>query len=214
VTSTTHKTLRGPRGGVIMMGRDFENPWGRTTKKGEPIMMSTILNSGVFPGMQGGPLEHVIAAKAVSFIEAATPEFKEYSKQVITNAQAMSSALTARGYNIVSGGTDNHLMLIDLSNKGITGKEAEEALIKADITVNKNMVPFDKTSPFVTSGIRVGTAAITTRGMSESDCVQIVEWIDEALVKRNDDSALNALHHEINNFASSFRLYPNENGPN
>ena len=177
-------------------------------------MMSTILNSGVFPGMQGGPLEHVIAAKAVSFIEAATPEFKEYSKQVISNAQAMATALTGLGYNIVSGGTDNHLMLIDLSNKGITGKEAEEALIKADITVNKNMVPFDKTSPFVTSGIRVGTAAITTRGMSQADCTQIVEWIDEALVNRNDDTVLNALHHKINHFASSFRLYPNESGPN
>jgi glycine hydroxymethyltransferase len=208
VTSTTHKTLRGPRGGVIMMGRDFENPWGRTTKKGEPIMMSTILNSGVFPGMQGGPLEHVIAAKAVSFIEAATPEFKEYSKQVISNAQAMAKGFLDLGYNIVSGGTDNHLMLIDLSNKGLTGKEAEEALIKADITVNKNMVPFDKTSPFVTSGIRVGTAAITTRGMNEEDCQRIVNWIDNALVKRNDDSALHTLHQEINHFASSFRLYP------
>jgi glycine hydroxymethyltransferase len=214
VTSTTHKTLRGPRGGVIMMGRDFENPWGRTTKKGEPIMMSTILNSGVFPGMQGGPLEHVIAAKAVSFIEAATPEFKTYSKQVISNAQAMAKGFLDLGYHIVSGGTDNHLMLIDLSNKGITGKEAEEALIKADITVNKNMVPFDKTSPFVTSGIRVGTAAITTRGMTESDCRQIVEWIDRALVNRNDETVLHGLHQEINHFASSFRLYPNENGPN
>src|SRR6187401_323197 len=214
VTSTTHKTLRGPRGGVIMMGRDFVNLWGRTIKKGEPIMMSTILNSGVFPGMQGGPLEHVIAAKAVSFIEAATPEFKEYSKQVISNAQAMATALTGLGYNIVSGGTDNHLMLIDLSNKGITGKEAEEALIKADITVNKNMVPFDKNSPFVPSGIRIGAAAITTRGMSQADCTQIVEWIDEALVNRNDDTVLNALHHKINHFASSFRLYPNESGPN
>ncbi len=214
VTSTTHKTLRGPRGGVIMMGRDFENPWGRTTKKGDPIMMSAILNSGVFPGMQGGPLEHVIAAKAVSFLEASTPEFKDYSKQVISNAQAMSTTLTGLGYNIVSGGTDNHLMLIDLSNKGITGKEAEEALIKADITVNKNMVPFDKTSPFVTSGIRVGTAAITTRGMSKADCIQIVEWIDEALVNRNNDTALSALHHKINHFASSFRLYPYESGRN
>src|SRR6186997_2053780 len=198
VTSTTHKTLRGPRGGIILMGNDFDNPWDRKTKKGEPIQMSTILNSGVFPGMQGGPLEHVIAAKAVSFIEASAPEFKVYSKQVISNAQAMATALTGLGYNIVSGGTDNHLMLIDLSNKGITGKEAEEALIKADITVNKNMVPFDKTSPFVTSGIRVGTAAIATRGMSQADCTQIVEWIDEALVNRNDDTVLNALHHKIN----------------
>ncbi len=210
VTSTTHKTLRGPRGGIIMLGRDFDNPWGRTTKKGDPIQMSTILNSGVFPGMQGGPLEHVIAAKAVSFIEASTPEFVLYSKQVINNAHAMANALVERGYQIISGGTDNHLMLIDLSNKGLTGKEAEEALIKADITVNKNMVPFDKNSPFVTSGIRVGTAAITTRGMNQDDCVQIVDWIDQALMHRHDDTVLNRIHHEINSFASSFRLYPDE----
>ncbi len=210
VTSTTHKTLRGPRGGIIMMGRDFDNPWGRMTKKGEPIQMSTILNSGVFPGMQGGPLEHVIAAKAVSFIEASTPEFILYSKQVIVNAQAMASAFVERGYQIISGGTDNHLMLIDLSNKGLTGKEAEEALIKGDITVNKNMVPFDKNSPFVTSGIRVGTAAITTRGMNQDDCVQIVDWMDRALINRKDDSALQTIHHEVNEFASSFRLYPDE----
>ena len=172
--------------------------------------MSTILNSGVFPGMQGGPLEHVIAAKAVSFIEAATPEFVLYSKQVINNAHAMANALMERGYQIISGGTDNHLMLIDLSNKGLTGKEAEEALIKADITVNKNMVPFDKNSPFVTSGIRVGTAAITTRGMNQDDCIQIVEWIDQALMHRQDETVLNRIHHEINSFASSFRLYPDE----
>lgn len=210
VTSTTHKTLRGPRGGVIMMGRDFDNPWGRTTKKGDSIQMSTILNSGVFPGMQGGPLEHVIAAKAVAFIEASSPEFILYSKQVIANAHAMANALVDRGYQIISGGTDNHLMLIDLSNKGLTGKEAEEALIQADITVNKNMVPFDKNSPFVTSGIRVGTAAITTRGMLQDDCVQIVDWIDRALLNRNDFSALSAIHHEVNEFASSFRLYPDE----
>lgn len=210
VTSTTHKTLRGPRGGIIMMGRDFDNPWGRNSKKGDPIQMSTILNSGVFPGMQGGPLEHVIAAKAVSFIEASTPEFKTYSKQVIANAQAMASAFKSKGYQIISDGTDNHLMLIDLSNKGLTGKEAEDALIKADITVNKNMVPFDKHSPFVTSGIRVGTAAITTRGMNEADCEQIVEWMDTALVKRTEDSALKAIHQEVNKFASSFRLFPDE----
>jgi glycine hydroxymethyltransferase len=210
VTSTTHKTLRGPRGGVIMMGRDFPNPWGRTTKKGDPIMMSTILNSAVFPGMQGGPLEHVIAAKAISFIEAAAPEYKTYCKQVIANAQAMSNALTGLGYQIISGGTDNHLMLIDLSNKGLTGKEAEEALIKADITVNKNMVPFDKTSPFVTSGIRVGTAALTTRGMNEADCERIVEWIDRALMQRSDESVLKEIHHQVNDFASGFRLYPDE----
>ncbi len=210
VTSTTHKTLRGPRGGIIMMGRDFDNPWDRKTKKGESVQMSAILNSGVFPGMQGGPLEHVIAAKAVSFIEAAAPEFKQYSKQVISNAQAMANAFVERGYKLISDGTDNHLMLIDLSNKGLTGKEAEEALIKADITVNKNMVPFDKHSPFVTSGIRVGTAAITTRGMNEADCIQIVDWIDTALVNRNDNAVLQTIHHKINDFASSFKLFPDE----
>jgi glycine hydroxymethyltransferase len=210
VTSTTHKTLRGPRGGIIMMGKDFDNPWGRTTKKGEPIQMSTILNSGVFPGMQGGPLEHVIAAKAVSFIEAASPEFITYSKQVISNAQAMAKALVDRGYQIISGGTDNHLMLIDLTNKGLTGKEAEEALIRADITVNKNMVPFDKNSPFVTSGIRIGSAALTTRGMNEDDCERIVSWIDKALMNKNDQHVLSEIHHEVNSFASSFRLYPDE----
>ena len=210
VTSTTHKTLRGPRGGVIMMGRDFDNPWGRTTKKGDSIQMSTILNSGVFPGMQGGPLEHVIAAKAISFIEASTPEFKQYSKQVISNAQALAKALTDKGYNIISGGTDNHLMLIDLTNKGLTGKEAEEALIKSDITVNKNMVPFDQNSPFVTSGIRVGTAAITTRGMNEDDCIQIVEWIDKALMNRADTGVLQSIYHEVNEFALSYRLFPDE----
>lgn len=210
VTSTTHKTLRGPRGGIILMGRDFENPWGRTTKKGDPIMMSAILNSGVFPGMQGGPLEHVIAAKAVSFIEAASPDYQEYTRQVVSNAKAMADALTARGYAIISGGTDNHLMLMDLSNKGLTGKEAEEALIKADITVNKNMVPFDTKSPMVTSGIRIGTAAITTRGMREDDCRQIVDWIDRALMNRQNESELKAIHQEVNTFASSFRLYPDE----
>lgn len=210
VTSTTHKTLRGPRGGVIMMGNDFDNPWGRTTKKGDPIKMSTILNSAVFPGMQGGPLEHVIAAKAVSFIEAGTDEFKEYSRQVRTNAATMSNALQQKGYKIISGGTENHLMLLDLSNKGLTGKEAEEALIKADITVNKNMVPYDQQSPFVTSGIRLGTAAITSRGMQASDCEQIVDWIDRALVNRADDTKLKEIHHEVNRFASSFRLYPDE----
>lgn len=210
VTSTTHKTLRGPRGGIIMMGRDFENPWNRLTKKGEPIQMSAILNSGVFPGMQGGPLEHVIAAKAVSFIEASSPDYKVYCKQVISNAQAMASAFVEKGYQIISGGTDNHLMLIDLSNKNLTGKEAEDTLIRVDITVNKNMVPFDKRSPFVTSGIRVGTAAITTRGMNENDCIRIVEWIDKALMSRDDDAVLRSIHHEVNDFASSFRLFPDE----
>jgi glycine hydroxymethyltransferase len=160
--------------------------------------------------MQGGPLEHVIAAKAVSFIEASSPDFKSYAQQVIDNAQAMAKELTDRGYHIVSGGTDNHLMLIDLSNKGLTGKEAEEALIKADITVNKNMVPFDKTSPFITSGIRIGTAAITTRGMYERDCVKIVDWIDRALTHKDDDKVLQHIHHEVNAFATNFRLYPDE----
>ncbi len=210
VTSTTHKTLRGPRGGIIMMGRDFDNPWGRVNKKGERIRMSTILNSGVFPGMQGGPLEHVIAAKAVSFLEAAGQDFAAYSRQVIANAQTMATALVDRGYHLISGGTDNHLMLIDLSNKGLTGKEAEEALIRADITVNKNMVPFDTNSPFVTSGIRVGTAALTTRGMNQEDCIRIVEWIDKVLMHRHEPEVIAEIHHEINAFASSFRLYPDE----
>ncbi|HRW76788.1 MAG TPA: serine hydroxymethyltransferase, partial [Saprospiraceae bacterium] len=177
ITSTTHKTLRGPRGGIIMMGKDKDNPWGRTTKKGEPIKMSAILNSGVFPGMQGGPLEHVIAAKAVAFGEALQPSFKTYGAQVMANANAMAEALVERGYQLVSGGTDNHLMLIDLSNKGVTGKTAEATLGQADITVNKNMVPFDTQSPMTTSGIRIGTAAVTTRGLKEKECVQIVDWI-------------------------------------
>lgn len=210
VTSTTHKTLRGPRGGVILLGKDFDNPWGRTTKKGDPIKMSTIVNSGVFPGMQGGPLEHVIAAKAISFMEAASPDFKQYARQVIANAQAMANALVARGYQIISGGTDNHLMLIDLTNKGLTGKIAEEALIKADITVNKNMVPFDGNSPFVTSGIRIGTAAITTRGMNEEHCELIVDWIDKALMNKDDQQVLQGIHHQVNEFASSFKLFPDE----
>lgn len=210
VTSTTHKTLRGPRGGIIMMGTDFDNPWGRTTKKGDPIKMSAILNSGVFPGMQGGPLEHVIAAKAVSFIEASSPDFTTYSRQVIANAQAMAEAFVEKEYHLISQGTDNHLMLIDLSNKEISGKEAEDTLIKADITVNKNMVPFDTRSPFVTSGIRIGTPAITTRGMNEDHCRQIVEWIDSALMNRSDESILKSIHQEVNKFALSFRLYPDE----
>jgi glycine hydroxymethyltransferase len=168
VTSTTHKTLRGPRGGIIMMGADFPNPWGRTTRKGTVIKMSSILNSGVFPGMQGGPLEHVIAAKAVAFGEALRPSFKAYGQQVIRNAAAMATAFVERGYQIISGGTENHSMLIDLRNKGLTGKQAEAVLGEADITLNKNMVPFDTQSPFVTSGIRIGTAAVTTRGFTEN----------------------------------------------
>ena len=183
VTSTTHKTLRGPRGGVILMGKDFDNPWGLTTPKGEIKKMSQILNSSVFPGIQGGPLEHVIAAKAVAFYEAMQPEFVEYQKQVIANAQAMCNAFLKRGYNVVSGGTDNHLMLIDLRSKfpEVTGRMAEQQLVKADITLNKNMVPFDSRSAFQTSGFRIGTPAVTSRGMVERDMEEIVSMIDEVL---------------------------------
>ena len=183
VTSTTHKTLRGPRGGIILMGKDFDNPWGLTTPKGEVKKMSAILNSSVFPGIQGGPLEHVIAAKSVAFYEAMQPEYKEYQKQVITNAKAMCEEFVRRGYKIISGGTDNHLMLIDLRTKfpELTGKVAEKELVRADITVNKNMVPFDSRSAFQTSGLRVGTPAVTSRGFVEKDMVEIVALIDEVL---------------------------------
>jgi len=207
VTSTTHKTLRGPRGGIIMMGKDFENPWGRTTKKGHTIKMSSILNSGVFPGMQGGPLEHVIAAKAVSFHEALDNSFGIYAKQVIANAKVMADAFMELGYGISSGGTDNHLMLIDLRSKGITGKEAENTLIKADITVNKNMVPFDDKSPFVTSGIRIGSAAITTRGLKESECLQIVELTHAILSDINNDSVIKDVKQKVNHIMEGFPLY-------
>ena len=208
VSSTTHKTLRGPRGGIIMMGTDFENPWGRTTKKGTVIKMSSILNSGVFPGMQGGPLEHVIAAKAVAFGEALNDDFKNYGQQVISNAQAMASTFLTKGYKISSGGTDNHLMLLDLRSKNISGKQAENALIKADITVNKNMVPFDDKSPFVTSGIRIGTPAITTRGMNEEDAVQIAVWIDEVLSDHENENLLDSIRAKVNEKMESFPLYP------
>ena len=207
ITSTTHKTLRGPRGGIIMMGKNFENPWGRTTKKGNPIKMSSILNSGVFPGMQGGPLEHVIAAKAIAFQEAMQPEFKAYAKQVVQNARAMSDAFVEKGYKIISGGTDNHLMLIDLRSKGVTGKVAENALGQADITVNKNMVPFDTESPFVTSGIRVGTAAITTRGLREDDCRQIVDWMDAIITDAENGELLKATRRDVHAFMERFPLY-------
>ncbi|TXB64474.1 serine hydroxymethyltransferase [Phaeodactylibacter luteus] len=207
VTSTTHKTLRGPRGGIIMMGNDFENPWGRKTKKGNPIKMSAILNSGVFPGMQGGPLEHIIAAKAVAFGEALQPGFKSYTAQVIQNAQAMAKAFVDKGYKLISGGTDNHLMLLDLRSKGVTGKAAEKALGLADITVNKNMVPFDTETPFVTSGIRVGTAAVTTRGLKEHDCLQIVEWIDAALSQPENEAFLSDIRKEVNTHMAQFPLY-------
>jgi len=208
VTSTTHKTLRGPRGGIIMMGKNFENPWGRKTKKGNPIMMSSVLNSGVFPGMQGGPLEHVIAAKAVAFGEALDPSFKAYGEQVIKNAQAMAGAFVDKGYKLISGGTDNHLMLIDLRTKGeVTGKIAENSLVRADITINKNMVPFDTRSPFVTSGIRVGTAAVTSRGFKEADCVQTVEWVDAIISNPEDEALITKTRGEINEFMAQFPLY-------
>lgn len=207
VTSTTHKTLRGPRGGIIMMGRDFENPWGRKTKKGNPVMMSSILNSGVFPGMQGGPLEHVIAAKAVAFGEALQDDFLDYGRRVIANAQVMAGEFLNRGYKVISGGTENHLMLIDLRSKGITGKTAENALVTADITVNKNMVPFDNQSPFVTSGIRIGSAAVTTRGLEEDDCLQLVDWMDAVLTAPGDSEVLHKTKLAVNEFMEGFPLY-------
>ncbi len=207
VTSTTHKTLRGPRGGIIMMGKDFDNPWNRTTKKGAPIQMSSILDSGVFPGMQGGPLEHVIAAKAVAFGEALQPEFKTYGLQVIRNANAMAEEFVSRGYRIISGGTDNHLMLLDLQSKNVNGKVAENALGAADITVNKNMIPFDPQPPMTTSGIRVGSAAITTRGMKEDDCRQVVEWIDEVIMHADDAAVHGKVRSAVNEFMQRFPLY-------
>lgn len=207
VTTTTHKTLRGPRGGLIMMGKDFENPWGLKTPKGETRMLSNLLDMAVFPGTQGGPLEHIIAAKAVAFGEALSDDYLTYIKQVAANAQAMAKALVAKGYGIISGGTDNHLMLIDLRNKNITGKDAENALVKADITVNKNMVPFDDKSPFVTSGIRVGTAAITSRGFKEQDMAQIVDLIDEALMNAADDEKLSEIKVKVQALVRNFPLY-------
>ena len=198
VTTTTHKTLRGPRGGLIMMGTDFENPWGLKTPKGEPRLMTSILDSAVFPGTQGGPLEHVIASKAIAFGEALSPTFKAYGQQVISNASAMAKALVESGYQIVSGGTDNHCMLIDLRSKNITGKEAERVLGLVDITVNKNMVPFDTQSPFVTSGIRIGTPAITTRGLKEAECKQIAQLIDAAIMHHTDESELKRIRFQVN----------------
>ena len=198
VTTTTHKTLRGPRGGLIMMGKDFPNPWGLTTPKGEIRMMSHVLDMSVFPGNQGGPLMHIIAAKAVAFGEALTDEFFRYQLQVQKNAKAMAEAFNKRGYNLISGGTDNHMMLIDLRNKNISGKEAENALVKAEITVNKNMVPFDDKSPFVTSGIRVGTPAITTRGLVEEDMETIVALIDKVLMNHTDEDLLEQVAEEVN----------------
>lgn len=200
VTSTTHKTLRGPRGGVILLGKDFENPWGKATKKGEIRMMSSLIDSAVFPGVQGGPLEHVIAAKAVAFGEALQPEYKEYQKQVKANAAAMAQALIDKGYNVVSGGTDNHCILVDLRSKfpDLTGKVAEKVLVEADITANKNMVPFDSRSPFQTSGIRLGTPAITTRGLKADEMEPIVEMIDTVLSAPESEANIKAVREKVN----------------
>ena len=211
ITSTTHKTLRGPRGGIIMMGKNFKNPWGQKTKKGNLKWMSAILNSAVFPGFQGGPLEHVIAAKAVAFGEALTQEYKDYTRQVVRNSTAMADELTRRGYHIISGGTDNHLMLIDLSSKGWTGKDAEQALGAAGITVNKNMVPFDRQSPMVTSGIRIGTAAVTTRGFDEQASLKVVDWMDKILQNQNDQAFLVSMKDQIKSYMEAFPLYPEVN---
>ncbi len=207
VTTTTHKTLRGPRGGMIMMGKDFPNPFGEKTLKGETKMMSAVLDGAVFPGTQGGPLEHVIAAKAVSYGEALSDEYMHYCVQVIKNAQAMAKTFVEKGYKIISGGTDNHCMLIDLRNKNITGKEAEKALGEADITVNKNMVPFDDKSPFVTSGIRIGSPAITSRGLKEKDCVRVVEYIDTALKNKDNPKELEKLRKKINTWMGKYPLF-------
>ena len=209
VTSTTHKTLRGPRGGIIMMGQNFDNPWGRTTRKGTIIKMSAVLDSGVFPGMQGGPLEHVIAAKAIAFGECLQPAYTAYTKQVVKNAAVMAEAFVKKGYSIFSGGTDNHLMLLDLRPKGFTGKFAEATLGKVDITVNKNMIPFDTESPLITSGIRIGTPAITTRGFVEADCLQVVEWIDQVLENSGNEKVLSETKLAINEFMKGYPLYVN-----
>jgi glycine hydroxymethyltransferase len=208
VTSTTHKTLRGPRGGIILMKTDFENPMGIKGPKGDIRMMSDLINLAVFPGTQGGPLEHVIAAKAVAFFEILQPEFEVYAKQMIANAKAMEIAFKKRDYDIVSGGTDNHLLLIDLRNKNISGKKAENALVKADITINKNMVPYDDKSPFVTSGIRLGVPALTTRGLKEHDMENIANWIDAILMDPENESTSLRVKNEINEFMKAFVLYP------
>lgn len=207
VTTTTHKTLRGPRGGMIMMGKDFENPWGLKTPKGEVRMMSSVLDMAVFPGTQGGPLEHIIAAKAIAFGEALSEDYLHYIVQVKKNAAAMADAFVQRGYQIISGGTDNHSMLIDLRNKGISGKAAEAALGEAGITTNKNMVPFDDKSPFVTSGIRMGTAAITTRGLKETQMVEIVELIDKVITNPENEEILDEVHEDVLQLMAKFPLY-------
>jgi glycine hydroxymethyltransferase len=209
VTSTTHKTLRGPRGGLILIGKDFENPWGYTTPKGEIKKMSQLINSAVFPGIQGGPLEHVIAAKAVAFGEALQPEFKLYAQQIIKNAKALASELTKRGFTLVSGGTDNHCILIDLRSKypNLTGKQAETALVAADITVNKNMVPFDSRSAFQTSGIRIGTPAITTRGAKEDLMVEIAEMIEIVLDAHEDQNTITQIRQRVNKLMENYPLF-------
>jgi glycine hydroxymethyltransferase len=208
VTTTTHKTLRGPRGGLIMMKTDFENTWGVKGPKGETRTLSQMLDLAVFPGTQGGPLEHVIAAKAVSFYEILQPEFGAYTQQVINNAQAAAAALLEKGYNIVSGGTDNHLLLIDLRNKNISGKKAENTLVHADITINKNMVPFDDKSPFITSGIRIGVPAVTTRGLKEEHMPHIINWLDRVLMSPDDETVIATVRGEVNEFMQQFPLYP------
>ena len=207
LTTTTHKTLRGPRGGMIMMGKNFENPWGLKTPKGKTKMMSSILNSGVFPGSQGGPLEHVIAGKAIAFGEALKPEFRAYGEQVIKNSKLMAEEFIKKGYKIISGGTENHCMLIDLINKNITGKDAENALVKADITANKNMVPFDTQSPFITSGIRLGTPAITTRGIKEDVIPTIVNLIDRVIMNYEDETVLSEVRKEVNKLMSTYPIF-------
>ena len=207
ITTTTHKTLRGPRGGMILLGKDFPNPMGIKTPKGEVRMMSSILDGAVFPGTQGGPLEHVIAAKAVAFGEALSDDFLKYTVQVVKNAHAMAEAFVERDYKIISGGTDNHLMLIDLRNKNISGKEAENVLVRADMTINKNMVPFDDKSPFVTSGMRLGTAAVTSRGMKEVHMKKIVAMIDKVLTHHTDEKVVMKMKEQVNGFMEKFPLY-------
>ena len=208
VTSTTHKTLRGPRGGIILMKKDFENPFGLKDIKGNVRLMSNLMDMAVFPGIQGGPLQHIIAAKAIAFGEILTDDFNDYARQVVLNAQAMAKAFVDKGYQLISNGTDNHLMLIDLRNKNISGKKAEQALVKADITLNKNMVPFDDKSAFVTSGIRVGTAAITTRGMKEEHMQFVVNALDNVLMNADDINVINAIRGQVNEFMGQFILYP------
>jgi glycine hydroxymethyltransferase len=207
ITTTTHKTLRGPRGGLIMIGKDGENPFGDKTPKGELKQMSAVLDGAVFPGTQGGPLEHVIAAKAVAFGEALTEEFVAYQVQVKKNAAVLAAALTAKDYKIISGGTDNHMMLIDLRNKNVTGKQAENTLVKSDITANKNMVPYDDKSPFITSGIRLGTPAVTTRGMKEKDMEQIAAWIDRLITDIENEATITKVKAEVNEYMKAFALY-------